>query len=52
MKKFDFLTSAAVNANLVDKLSYASVIIEDVIQLDSDEDDSDAGDPFEISKGN
>ena len=25
---------------------------EDVIQLDSDEDDSEAGDPLEISKGN
>lgn len=32
--------------------SYVSVIIEDVIQLDSDEDNSDSGDPFEISKGN
>ena len=28
------------------------IINEDVIQLDSDEDDSDAGDPLEISKGN
>lgn len=32
--------------------SYVSLINEDVIQLDSDEDDRDAGDPLEISKGN
>ena len=26
--------------------------MEDVIQLDSEEDDNHAGDPFEVSKGN